>query len=528
MSAESIAQKLGLPNARAVYHNLPAAQLVEEAVRRGEGSLTATGALNAFTGSRTGRSPRDKFVVDDPSIHDEIWWGKVNQPVGAEIYSDLRARVMDYMKDQEIFVLDAYAGADPAYRVPIRVVNTHAWQNLFVHQVLIRLKPGEMIEEPRFTVLHCPDLLAEPDRDGTRSEAFVIVNIPEKTILIGGTQYAGEIKKSVFSIMNYLLPKQGVLTMHCSANIGARGDTALFFGLSGTGKTTLSADPNRLLIGDDEHGWSDNGIFNIEGGCYAKCIRLTREGEPQIWDSIRFGAVLENVTVDPSTRNPDYDDDSITENTRVAYPVDFIPGAVESGMGPHPNNILFLSYDAFGVLPPIVKLTREQAMYHFMSGYTSKTAGTEAGMGVEPQPEFSACFGHPFLPLAPSVYADMLGRKMDKHHPEVWLVNTGLSGGPFGVGSRMKISLTRTIVQAALDGSLAKAQFEPDPNFGFLVPQTCPGVPADLLQPRHTWADKNAYDVAAVRLAEEFHRNFAQFKGVSREIIEKGSPIAGR
>ena len=523
-----ILRESGIYNLRAAHHNLSPGRLVEEAVRRGEGILTRRGALSSFTGKRTGRSPGDKFTVDCPEIHDQIWWGSVNKPFSVEGYQRLKAKALAFMQDREIFIFDGYAGADPLYRVPIRVINLHAWQNLFAHQLFLRPKAGEAAPKPEFTVIHVPELLADPAQDGTSSETFILVNIPEKTILIGGTQYAGEIKKSIFGMLNYVLPGRDVLPMHCSANIGADGDVALFFGLSGTGKTTLSADPARRLIGDDEHGWSDHGVFNFEGGCYAKCIRLSEEGEPQIWNSIRFGAVLENVTVDPVTRVPDYDDESVTENTRAAYPVEFIPGAVESGMGGHPQNVVFLTADASGVLPPVAKLTPEQAMYHFLSGYTSKLAGTEAGVGKEPQPDFSACFGAPFLPLPPGVYADMLGKRLREHGTDCYLVNTGWTGGPYGVGSRMKLSLTRAIISAVLDGSLAQAPYTEDPIFGLHVPDTCPGVPSDVLKPKNTWPDKAAYDIAARNLADSFHKNHARFESMSEEIIIKGSPVSGR
>ncbi|MDQ2731798.1 MAG: phosphoenolpyruvate carboxykinase (ATP) [Armatimonadota bacterium] len=512
-------------NPNAVYHNLSAAQLVEEAIRRGEGSLTASGALNAFTGTCTGRSPQDRFIVDDPSIHGQIDWGKVNQAISPSTFNALRERATRFMEGKDLFVFDGYVGADPEFRLPVRVIGLHAWQCLFAQQLFIRPEPGAAPSKNPFTVIHVPDLEAASVQDGVRTKVFVILNIRERCVLIGGTQYAGEIKKSIFSVMNYLLPQQGVLPMHCSANVGAAGDVALFFGLSGTGKTTLSADPSRQLIGDDEHGWSDRGVFNLEGGCYAKCIRLSEAGEPQIWSSIRFGSVLENVTIDPLTRIPDYNDDSVTENTRAAYPVEFIPNAVRSGMGGHPRNVLFLTADASGVLPPISKLSPEGAMYHFLSGYTSRLAGTEAGVGKEPQADFSACFGKPFLPLPPPVYAEMLGTKLQEHGVQCWLVNTGWTGGPYGVGERMNLGYTRAMVDAVLDGTLSEGDFAPDPIFRLLIPSHCPGVPDDVLQPRNTWKDKTGYDRAARQLASDFEKNFAQFRQFSPGTEERGGPM---
>ena len=518
-------ESTGLEGLARVHYNLPAAQLVEEAVRRGEGQLTSSGALTAFTGARTGRSPRDKFLVDDPAIHDQIWWGKVNQPFPGDRFDRLRERIAAFLHGREVFVFDGSAGADPAYRIPVRVVSQHAWPSLFARQLFRR----DLAESSarRFIILHVPDFLADPARDGTRSEAFILVDLIGRLILIGGTQYAGEVKKAIFGVMNYLLPEQGVFPMHCSANEGPAGDTALFFGLSGTGKTTLSADPARRLIGDDEHGWSATGVFNLEGGCYAKCIRLSEQGEPQIWNAIRFGAVLENVRLRPGTREPDYNDDSVTENTRSAFPIDFIPNAIPAGVGGHPRNIVFLSYDAFGVLPPLARLTTEQAMYHFLSGYTSKTAGTEGEKGGEPRPEFSACFAQPFLPRPPRVYASMLGERLREHGAACWLVNTGYTGGPFGVGRRLDLKISRALVDAALNGTLEDASFELDPIFGVMTPRACPGVPSDVLTPRKTWADRIEYDRAARRLATEFHRNFAQFHPTDAAIAEKGAPPAG-
>jgi phosphoenolpyruvate carboxykinase (ATP) len=495
-----------------VHGNLPVAQLVECALKRGEGRLAANGALVAATGARTGRSPKDKFTVDDALTHELVDWGPVNQPFAPERFAALLDRVVDHLRARELFVEDLYCGADPAYRFPIRVIAEYAWHALFVHQLFVRPDAVDLADHAHeFTVLAAPEFEAVPERDGTRSSAFIVVDFSRRIILIGGTKYAGEIKKSVFCVMNFLIPQRDVLPMHCSANVGADGNTALFFGLSGTGKTTLSADPARRLIGDDEHGWSPSGIFNFEGGCYAKCIDLTEEREPQIYRAIRFGSVLENVALDPVTRQPDYADTHLTENTRVAYPVDFIDNAVVPGVGCHPRNVMFLAADAFGVLPPISRLTPEQAMYHFLSGYTAKLAGTEAGMGADPVPEFSACFGKPFLPLAPRVYAEMLGARLKNHRATCWLVNTGWSGGKFGVGKRMSLKVTRALVDAALNGLLDGVEFVTEPAFGLHIPVSCPGAPAEILNPRNAWADKEAYDRQAADLAARFAANFHKF-----------------
>lgn len=505
-----------------VHFNLPVTQLVEMAVKRGEGILTDKGALNALTGKFTGRSPKDKFVVDEASVHDKINWGPVNQPISEEKFQLLHQDVMAYLQEKELFVFDGFAGADETYRLPIRVVNEFAWHNLFARQLFIRPSAEELAAHTaEFTVVYAPSFKANPAVHGTNSETFIVLSFEQKTVLIGGTEYAGEMKKSIFSVMNFLLPERNVLSMHCSANIGKDGDVALFFGLSGTGKTTLSADPNRFLIGDDEHGWSDNGVFNIEGGCYAKCIKLSEEGEPQIWKAIQFGTVLENVDVDEHTRTANYDSDKYTENTRAAYPVEAIPGAVIPGVGGQPNVIIFLTADSFGVLPPISKLSREQAMYHFLSGYTSKMAGTERGI-TAPQTEFSTCFGSPFLPLHPVVYAEMLGKKIDERDVQVYLVNTGWTGGPVGVGSRMKLSYTRAMVTAALSGELEQASYVEDPVFGVQVPTSCPNVPADVLQPRNTWENKEEYDAQAKDLANRFIENFQKKFPEATEIAKAG------
>ncbi len=505
-----------------VHRNLSPAALVEMAISRGEGILTEQGALQVTTGKYTGRSPRDKFVVAEPSVKEQIDWGPVNQPMDPEVFARLYQRVQAYLEDRELFLFQGFAGADPRYRLPIQVVNEFAWQNLFVHQLFVRPTAQELASHtPEFTVICVPGLKADPERDGTNSEAFIALSFEKKVVLIGGTHYAGEMKKSIFTVLNYLLPNRGIFPMHCSANIGQSGDVALFFGLSGTGKTTLSADPARRLIGDDEHGWTDSGIFNFEGGCYAKCINLSQEREPQIYSAIRFGAVLENVVVDPKTRQPDYDDASLTENTRAAYPVHYIPNAMLPSVGGHPSTIIFLTADAFGVLPPIAKLTPEQAMYHFLSGYTSKLAGTERGV-TSPQATFSPCFGGPFLPLPPARYAEMLGDKIRRHGAQVYLVNTGWTGGPYGVGRRMKLEYTRAMVSAALSGRLEDVEYVQDPLFKLLIPTTCPDVPAEVLQPRNTWSDPSAYDQQARELAGRFVRNFSRFTGVSPEIAGAG------
>jgi phosphoenolpyruvate carboxykinase (ATP) len=533
MSDDTLHQQLNqlLAEGR-VHRNLPAGALVEHAVRRGEGRLAANGALVSETGKRTGRSPKDKFTVKDALTADQVDWGAVNQPFEPVKFDALFERVLDQVKRQELFVQDLYAGADPRYRLPIRVINTLAWHNLFVRQLFVRPSREERQNHaPEFTILAAPDFLADPAHNGTNSEAFILADFTRRIILIGGTQYAGEMKKSIFGVMNFLLPGRNVFPMHCSANVGADGVTALFFGLSGTGKTTLSADPARRLIGDDEHGWSDAGVFNFEGGCYAKCIRLSRENEPQIWSALRFGSVLENVILDPETHEPDYDDERLTENTRAAYPVDFIENAVIPGVGGHPKNVLFLTADAFGVLPPISRLTPDQAMFHFLSGYTAKVAGTEAGVGSEPEATFSTCFGSPFLPLPPKVYAEMLGRRLQEHRAQCWLVNTGWFGGQYGVGKRMSLPFTRAMVHAALDGKLQKAPFEVEPAFGLSIPKSCPDVPAGSLNPRNAWKDKAAYDRMAAELLERFAKNISKFD-VPEAVREAGlaallKPVSG-
>ncbi|MEB3102963.1 phosphoenolpyruvate carboxykinase (ATP) [Ferviditalea candida] len=512
--------------AKKVHHNLSAVQLVELGLQRGEGMLTSTGAFRVETGKYTGRSPKDKFIVREPSVDKDVDWGAVNQPMSQDAFDRLYTKALDYLnKQEELYVFDGFAGADPEYRLAVRFVNEYAWQNLFVRQLFIRPNAEELKHHsPQFTVISVPGLSADPQTDGTRSETFIVVSFEKRVVLIGGTHYAGEMKKSIFSVLNYLLPKQGVLSMHCSANVGKDGDVALFFGLSGTGKTTLSTDPERALIGDDEHGWSDRGVFNFEGGCYAKCIRLSQEGEPEIWNAIRFGTVLENVVLREDTRIADYDSDKLTENTRAAYPLEYIPGALQPSMAGHPQTIIFLTADATGVLPPIAKLTKEQAMYYFLSGYTSKLAGTERGV-VEPEATFSTCFGAPFLPLAPTVYAELLGDKINRHDVSVFLVNTGWTGGGYGSGKRMKLGYTRKMVTAAVAGQLNDAEYETDPIFGLAIPKAVEGVPSDILQPKNTWADPEAYDRTAKQLAAQFAENFKKFKGVAESIQQAGPSV---
>ncbi|MGY4689150.1 phosphoenolpyruvate carboxykinase (ATP) [Salibacterium sp. K-3] len=509
-----------------VNMDLPVSRLVEASLFRREGVLTSNGALSVETGKYTGRSPKDKFIVDDSTSRGRIDWGEVNRPISREVFTSLYDQVLHHLKSQkELFVTNGSAGADSSYQLPIRVINEYAWHNLFARQLFLRSgsPENETGREP-FTIISAPQFKADPERDGTSSETFIIISFEERVVLIGGTEYAGEMKKSIFSVMNYLLPEQDVLPMHCSANVGEEGDAALFFGLSGTGKTTLSADPNRYLIGDDEHGWSDNGIFNIEGGCYAKCVNLSQEKEPQIWNAIRFGTVLENVHVDPDSGVPDYTHTALTENTRAAYPLDNIPNALETSRSGHPSTIIFLTADAFGVLPPISRLTKEQAMYHFLSGYTSKLAGTERGI-TEPQATFSTCFGSPFLPLDASVYAEMLGDKMEQHGTEVFLVNTGWSGGPYGVGRRMDLSYTRAMIQAALEGDLQSSETMREPVFGLHIPLQCPGVPDELLHPASTWKDKEAYMEKAKELARLFEENFHSFTNVSDAVKDAGPSV---
>jgi phosphoenolpyruvate carboxykinase (ATP) len=509
----------------AVHWNLVAPELIETAIARGEGRLADMGPFVAVTSPHTGRSPNDKFVVQEPSSAADVDWGKVNQPMEPAHFDALLADVQTYLNGvEQLFVQDLFAGADESHRLSVRYVTPNAWHASFVRNMFIRPALEQLAAfAPNFAVLHAPEMQADPARHGTRTGTFIVLNIAQRTILIGGTRYAGELKKAIFTVMNYLMPKAGVLSMHCSANIGPQDDVALFFGLSGTGKTTLSADPTRKLIGDDEHGWSDTGVFNFEGGCYAKAINLSAEGEPDIYATTQmFGSVLENVVLDPNTRKVDFADQSITENTRVSYPLHYIRNHVPSGRGGHPKNVVFLTADAFGVLPPIAKLTPEQAMYYFLSGYTAKVAGTERGV-TEPQATFSACFGAVFLVWHPTKYAQMLGELLATHQSRVWLVNTGWTGGPYGVGSRMKLSLTRAMLSAAIGGGLDGASFATDPIFGLARPTSCPGVPDAVLDPRQTWSDGAAYDAQASKLAGMFRANITKFgDAVSAAILAAG------
>jgi phosphoenolpyruvate carboxykinase (ATP) len=506
-----------------VRWNLSTAALYEEAIRRQEGVIAAAGPLACRTGLHTGRSPNDKFVVREPSSEAQIAWGKVNRPMDPVHFDALHRDLVGSLAGKELFVLDCFAGADPKYRLPVRVINEFAWHNLFCRNLFIDDPAAAAAAAPQFTIIDSPGFKADPKRHGSQSDVMIALNFAKRLVLITGSSYAGEMKKSIFSVLNYLLPLQDVLPMHCSANIGTDGDTALFFGLSGTGKTTLSSDPDRMLIGDDEHGWSDRGVFNFEGGCYAKTIRLSADAEPQIYATTRrFGTVLENVVVDELTRELNLDDDAYTENTRAAYPISFIANAVPSGLGGHPRNVVMLTADAFGVLPPISRLSPDAAMYHFLSGYTAKVAGTEKGV-TEPKATFSTCFGAPFLPLQPSRYARMLGEKIARHNARVWLVNTGWTGGPYGVGQRMKIAYTRSIIRAALSGALDAVAFEKDPVFNLDIPVSCPDVPADVLKPRATWSDGAAYDEQAAKLARMFVANFKNFEqGVTAGVLAAG------
>jgi phosphoenolpyruvate carboxykinase (ATP) len=515
----------GLGNLAAIHRNLSVPALYEHAIRNGEGELTQGGAFLAITGQHTGRSAKDKYLVKDASTADEIDWGDVNQPVTEAVFDLVHQRMLAYFQGRHAYVADLFAGADPDYRLPVRVVTEQAWHSLFARNMLIRPRPAELEGfAPGLTILQAPGLLALPEFDGLRSQTFILVNLKKRLVLIGGTSYAGEIKKSVFGVLNYLLPARGVLPMHCSANIGQNGHSAIFFGLSGTGKTTLSADGSRMLVGDDEHGWSDRGIFNFEGGCYAKVIKLSSQAEPEIWDTTRrFGTVLENVVIDPDSRICDLDDNRFTENTRACYPLDFIPNVSETGLAGHPDTVIFLTADAFGVLPPISRLSPEQAMYHFLSGYTARVAGTEKGLGAAPQATFSTCFGAPFMPRHPSVYAKMLGERIAQHKSRCWLVNTGWSGGAYGVGSRIRIAYTRAMVRAALDGKLAEVAMSRDDHFGLNIPAQCPDVPSEVLDARRTWADPSAYDEAARGVAKRFEGNFRQFE----PYVDQGIKAAG-
>ena len=518
----------GIEGAAGAYWNFGTAALYEEALRRNEGHIAANGPLVCSTGVHTGRSPKDRFLVQENSTEANVAWGSVNQPVTPAQFDAVREAMLASLVGKELFVQDCFAGADPSYRIPIRIITERAWHSLFARTMFLSSPAGASNSghAPEFTVINVPSIEADPGLHGTNSGVFILLNFAERLVLIGGTSYAGEIKKSIFTVMNYLLPLRNVLPMHCSANIGAAGDAALFFGLSGTGKTTLSSDPGRQLIGDDEHGWSDRGIFNFEGGCYAKMINLSAEAEPQIFATTRrFGTVLENVVMNPNTREIDFDDDTMTENTRGAYPISIIENWVPSGRGDHPKNIVMLTTDAFGVLPPIARLSPAGAMYHFLSGYTAKVAGTEKGV-TEPTATFSSCFGEPFMVWHPAVYAKLLGERISRHGTRVWLVNTGWSGGPYGVGSRMKISHTRAMITAALSGAIDDVAYETDPVFNVDVPLSCQGVPSKVLKPRETWADPAAYDAQAQKLAAMFAENFKAFEGAADDDVKAAGPRA--
>jgi len=513
-------ENLGMNNLVQAYRNLSVGELVEHALVRGEGILANNGALVVETGKYTGRSPKDRFIVQESTTKSEIHWNQHNQPLSEKHFSRLYNLAISYTQGRRLYIFDGYVGADPRYRYGVRIINEFASQNLFAHQLFLRPTPEELVNHyADFTVIALPGLKGDPEEHGINSEAFVVLHLSKKIVLIGGTAYAGEIKKAIFSMMNYYMTKHNVLPMHGAANMDNQGNTAIFFGLSGTGKTTLSADPNRSLIGDDEHGWSNQGIFNFEGGCYAKTINLDQQKEPQIWSAIGFGTIVENVVIEPQTRVLNYHDVSLTENARAAYPIDYIPNCELSGVGGHPKTIILLTADAFGVLPPIARLTTAQAMYHFLSGYTSKLAGTERGI-TTPQATFSACFGQCFFPLSPTVYAEMLGEKLHKHpETQVYLVNTGWSGGPYGVGKRIAINHTRTMVSAALNGDLAEVNYRPHPIFKVLVPNMVPGVPSEILDPQRTWIDKEGYVTQALRLARRFAENFQQFPHVAHEVM---------
>lgn len=514
---------LGLDSLQFKYQ-LSVAELVEEALKNGEGTLADSGALAIDTGKFTGRSPKDRFIVADEVTNDSVWWGDVNIKISPEHFENLYQKMTAYLAGKEVYVRDAYACANKDYSASIRVITEHAFQNIFANNLFLRYGNEEIIAQPEWTIIAIPSFLADPKTDGTRQENFSILNFSKKVILIGGTAYTGEIKKGIFSVLNFVLPKErNTLSMHCSANVGIKGDTAVFFGLSGTGKTTLSADPNRALVGDDEHGWGEESVFNFEGGCYAKCVDLTKEKEPQIFNAIKFGALLENINYFPGSRTVDFSNIQKTENTRVAYPLHHIDNALEPSVAPIPKNIFFLTADAFGVLPPISKLTTGQAMFHFISGYTAKVAGTETGV-TEPQLTFSACFGKAFLPLHPTAYAKLLGEKLKKHQVNVWLVNTGWSGGPYGIGNRMKLAYTRAMITAALNGELENATFNEHSVFGLAMPTACSNVPSEILNPRNTWESPLAYDAKANELAQAFLNNFKDFEAFADEELKKGMP----
>ena len=524
---QELISRLGFEQLNKAHWNLSMAELVEEALKRGEGKLANNGSLAADTGKFTGRSPKDRFVVEDDITRDNVWWGDINIKFSSDKFDSLYNKVIKHLTEKEVFVRDAYACAMQEYRLNIRVLTESAYQNIFAHNLFLRPESNELEGfDPDWHIVAAPSFQADPEIDGTRQGNFAILNFTKKILLIGGTGYTGELKKGIFSVLNFVLPhERNVLSMHCSANIGEEGDTSIFFGLSGTGKTTLSADPDRSLIGDDEHGWTGNDVFNFEGGCYAKVIDLTEAKEPQIYRAIRFGALVENVRFHEGTREVDYENSEVTENTRAAYPIYHIDNAVNPSVGHNPKNIFMLTADAFGVLPPISKLSKGQAMFHFISGYTAKVAGTEEGV-TEPQPAFSACFGAPFLPLHPTKYAEMLGEKMEETNVNVWLINTGWTGGPYGVGERMALRYTRAMIKAAMNGDLNQVQFEKDPVFGLEMPTTCPEVPSELLNPRNTWADKNAYDDKANELANFFNKNFTKFDEFANEEIRSAAPKA--
>lgn len=517
--------ELGLNNLNEIYWNLSVPQLVEQTIVLKQGSLTSTGALACDTGEFTGRSPKDKFIVFDETTKKTIWWGDVNNRISLDTYTKIRERISSYLIGRNVYVKDAYACASEKYKLNIRVITEYPWQNLFAHNLFLRPSDAELETfNPEWTVICVPGFKADPKIDFTRSHNFTIINFTLKTILIGGSAYTGEIKKGIFTVLNYLLPVQhNALSMHCSANIGMNGDTAVFFGLSGTGKTTLSADPNRQLIGDDEHGWDDTSVFNFEGGCYAKCVNLSEEKEPQIFSAIKFGTLLENINFYKGTQTVDYDNVAKTENTRAAYPIDFIHNSVHPSIGKIPEHIFFLTADAFGVLPPISKLSVEQAMYHFISGYTAKVAGTEAGV-TEPQTTFSACFGKPFLPLHPTQYAQLLGKKLQNSKINVWLINTGWTGGSYGTGERIKLSYTRAMITEALNGNLNHVTYQEHDVFGLQMPVECSGVPSEILNPLNTWKDKSVYCETAIKLAEAFTKNFEQYQDVANSEILSGGP----
>ena len=516
-----------ISNDKNIYWNMGTEVLYEHTIKNNLGIVGKGGALVVETGIHTGRSANDKFMVEEESSKDNIWWGKVNVSISEENFDKIHAQILDYLQDRDLYVQDLYGGTDPSYRISVRAISPSPWHSLFIRNLLVRPEVADLAEFlPEFTILHAPEMKVDPAEVGTNSETVVTLNLEKKLVLIAGTSYAGEMKKSVFSILNYLLPEKGIMPMHCSANIGKNGDTAIFFGLSGTGKTTLSADPERTLIGDDEHGWSDTSVFNFEGGCYAKVIRLSQEAEPEIYATTSmFGTVLENVVIDPDTRELDLDDGSKAENTRAAYPITSIPNTTEGGVGGHPKNIIMLTADAFGVMPPIARLTPEQAMYHFLSGYTAKVAGTEKGLGKEPQAAFSTCFGAPFMPRHPSVYGNLLREKIAKHEVTCWLVNTGWTGGVYGTGHRMPIKYTRALLHGALDGTLNDVEFRTDPNFGFEIPVSCPDVDTAVLDPRGTWEDGAAYDEKAAHLVGLFRENFKEYEEHVDDSVKAAGPI---